>query len=101
MKIHIDPDYYKEIENNLGLSKTIIDASIDATETSLDWLDGPDKASLAGGEVIRSEAEQLQILHGLLRDKDPFFTNLGLIRVINEDDEFIWVHPLFVKEYVT
>jgi len=49
--------------------------------------------------MIRAQGAMLRELHALLKAKDPTFSHLGLVRVMNKRQEFLWVHPQFEKEY--
>jgi hypothetical protein len=66
----------------------------------LDEDDGPDlptTASPAAGVPRRAHGAILRHLQALLKEKDP--GSGGLVRVQNKRQEFLWVHPIFEKEY--
>lgn len=88
---------FKTIENQLSLSKNVIDA-IAGTGTALNEIMGKtDSTSLERGVGIRAENSTLRELHAMLKAKDPGFG--GLVRVMNKRQEFLWVHEKYASEY--
>jgi Leucine-rich repeat (LRR) protein len=97
IKFALDDKAYKAIEERLDFGKDIIDASLSGSEKISDWLGGKDATSPEHGEAIRAQGATLRELHALLKAKDPGFG--GLVRVMNNRQEFLWVHPQFENEY--
>ena len=56
-----------------------------------------DTTTLEHSEAIRAQGATLRELHALLKAKDPSFG--GLVRVMNKQQEFLWVHERFAVEY--
>jgi len=93
----IDDTTYKTLEDQLDLSKNIIDA-VTGEGTALGSLWGAtDSTDLEEGEAIRAQGATLRELHALLKARDPGFG--GLVRVMNKRQEFLWVHEKFASEY--
>jgi len=97
VKLAIDDATYKQIENELDFGKEVIDASLSGSEKVSDWLGKGDSTDLERGEGLRAQGATLRELHAILKVKAPGFG--GLIRVMNKRQEFLWVHPMFEKEY--
>ena len=97
VKLRLDDNAYKAIEEQLDFGKEIIDASLDGSEKIGSWMGGKDEVSLEHGEAIRAHGATLRELQALLKAKDASFG--GLIRVQNKRQEFLWVHPKFEGEY--
>ncbi|MEM7715965.1 MAG: hypothetical protein AAF349_20720 [Cyanobacteria bacterium P01_A01_bin.68] len=101
-KAILDDTAYKSIEEELDLAQKSIEFSIKGSDIAVGRFtktDAPDiDADIEDwGESTRAEGSMLRQLHALLKDKDPGFG--GLVRVQNKRQEFLWVHPQFVKEY--
>lgn len=97
IKLHLDDTSYEAIEEQLSFGGDVIDASLSTSERGLDWL-GVGDALLSGhGDMIRGQDGTLRGIHALLKQKDPSFG--GLVRVMNNHQEFLWVHPQFKGEY--
>ena len=91
----VDDTTYKTLEDQLDLSKNIIDA-VAGEGTAISELWGAtDSTDLEHGEGIRAQGATLRELHTLLKAKDPSFG--GLVRVMNKRQEFLWVHERFRK----
>ena len=93
----IDETTFIAWENQLDLSKYIID-TISGEEKAIDeFMGAADSIRLKQGEEIRAQGATLRELHALLKAKDPGFG--GLVRVMNKRQEFLWVHERFAGEY--
>jgi GTPase SAR1 family protein len=97
VKLAMDDAAYDAIDEQLDFGKDVIDASLEGSEKISDWLGGSESTALEHGEAIRAQGATLRELHALLKAKDPGFG--GLVRVMNKRQEFLWVHPMFEKEY--
>ncbi len=97
VKLAMDDAAYDAIDEQLDFGKDVIDASLEGSEKISDWLGGSESTALEHGEAIRAQGSTLRELHALLKAKDPGFG--GLVRVMNKRQEFLWVHPMFEKEY--
>lgn len=97
IKLNLDDDAFKAIEEELEFGKSVIEASIDEGEEIGEFMGSADTTSLEHGKEIRAEGATLRELHALLKAKDPGFG--GLVRVMNKRQEFLWVHPQFEGEY--
>jgi GTPase SAR1 family protein len=97
IKLRLDDDAYKAIEEELTFSKSIIDLTIGEGAKIGEFWGTTDATRLEPGESTRAEGATLHELHTILKKKDPGFG--GLIRVMNKRQEFLWVHEQFEKEY--
>lgn len=96
-KVLLDDATYKGIEKQLDLGQKSIDSVLKGGEKSGDWLGRSDAPYFENGEAIRAESAVLRQLHAWLKEKDPAFG--GLVRVMNKQQEFLWVHQQFESEY--
>ena len=97
IKLAMDDNAYKAIENELDFDKEVIDASLSASDKVIDWLADGDSTNLEHGVAVRAENATLREIHALLKQRDPGFG--GLVRVMNKRQEFLWVHEKFASEY--
>jgi len=97
VKLVMDENAYKAIENELDFGKNVIDGVLSGTEKTELWTDTGDAIDLLQGTAIRAENATLRELHTLIKSKDPGFG--GLVRVMNKRQEFLWVHEKFASEY--
>ncbi|HLO17397.1 MAG TPA: COR domain-containing protein [Anaerolineales bacterium] len=97
VKLALDENAYKLIEEQLDFGKSIIDATIGEAMKMNELLGASDTSMLEHGTAIRAENASLRELHALLKAKDPGFG--GLVRVMNKRQEFLWVHEKFASEY--
>ncbi len=58
-----------------------------------------DATGLERGEAREARGAVLRELHALLKSLDPASKFGGLIRMVNKRQEFLWVHPMYEKEY--
>ncbi len=94
----VDAETFKAIEDQLAFGTDFIDASLGGGEMMVDRLGGGDSTSLEHSEAaIRAQGATLRELQALLKARDPGFG--GLVRVRNERQEFLWVHPQFEEKY--
>jgi hypothetical protein len=96
-KLEIDEKAYKAIEKQLELGQKTAESLIKAGEKFITKVEDDDGPELPGGVPVRAHSAVLRQLHALLKEKDPGFG--GLVRVQNKRQEFLWVHPLFEREY--
>lgn len=97
IKLDLNDERYKTIEEQLDFSKNVIDAVIGETAKIGEFYGTASKTSLEQGEAIRAQGATLRELHAMLKAKDPGFG--GLVRVLNKRQEFLWVHEKFASEY--
>jgi hypothetical protein len=97
VKLALDENAYKLIEEQLAFGKSVIDATIGETAKIGDLMGAADATALEHGTSIRADSATLRELHALLKAKDPSFG--GLVRVMNKRQEFLWVHEKFAGEY--
>ncbi|MEP7136778.1 MAG: COR domain-containing protein [Chloroflexota bacterium] len=97
VKLVMDENIYKSIENELDFGKDVIDGVLSGTEKTELFTDAGDSVDLPHGTSIRADNASLRELHALLKAKDPGFG--GLVRVLNKRQEFLWVHEKFAGEY--
>jgi Leucine-rich repeat (LRR) protein len=96
-KLVLDEATYKSLENQLDFGKECAAAMLDATGKTAEWLaeaEGPE-AERTG--VIRAQGGVLREFQVWLKKEDPSFGDLR--RVLNKQQEFLWVHRNFAKEY--
>jgi hypothetical protein len=100
-KIAMDETAYKAIENNLDFGKECAEAVLKGGEKVIEWAEERDRPkldqALTTDRPVRADGAILRQLQSWLKEKDPGFG--GLVRVQNKRQEFLWVHPLFEKEY--
>jgi Leucine-rich repeat (LRR) protein len=96
-KLMLDDAAYKGLEKEMELGQESLDSVLKGGETSVAWLGRNDATDLERGEAIRAQGAVLRQLHAWLKEKDPSFG--GQVRVQNKQQEFLWVHPRFEKEY--
>lgn len=97
IKLALNDEVYKRIEEELDFGQKVIEATLEGGEKIGEWLGSGDATDLERGEAIRAKGAVLRELHALLKEKDPGFG--GLVRVQNKRQEFLWVHEQFEKEY--
>jgi hypothetical protein len=98
LRLTIDENTYKAIENQLDFGKELIDTTLGASEKAVDWLAAGENADLEhGSSPIQAQGGALRELQALLKAKDPSYG--GLVRVLNKRNEFLWVHERFAGEY--
>ncbi|MHB8136491.1 MAG: hypothetical protein ACYDH1_19950, partial [Anaerolineaceae bacterium] len=93
----VDDATLKTFENQLDLSKNVIDAIVGEGNTLRNQRSVFNYENLENGLPIRADNSSLRELHSLLYSIDAGYG--GLIRVINKHEEFLWVHPKFKSEY--
>jgi hypothetical protein len=96
-KLVLEEATYKSLENQLDFGKECAGAMLDATEKTAEWLaegEGPE-AERTG--VIRAQGGVLREFQAWLKKEDPSFGDLR--RVLNKQQEFLWVHRDYAKEY--
>lgn len=97
VKLVLDETAYKAIEEQLDLSKSIINATLGEGAKIGKFIGATDTTTLEHGTAMRAQGAILRELHTVLKARDPGFG--GLIRVMNKRHEFLWVHPRFEEEY--
>ncbi len=97
VKLALDENAYKLIEEQLDFGKSVIDATLGESTKVGEFFGAADATALEHGTAIRADSASLRELHALLKAKDPGFG--GLVRVLNKRQEFLWVHEKFVGEY--
>ena len=95
----IDDAAFKILENQLGLGKEVLDAVSGAGTAINEFMDAVDTTELKQGVSVRGDGAILREFHALLKAKDPSNNFGGLVRVINNRQEFMWVHERFAGEY--
>ena len=95
----IDDAALKILENQLGLGKEVLDAVSGAGTAINEFMDAVDTTELKQGVSVRGDGAILREFHALLKAKDPSNNFGGLVRVINNRQEFMWVHERFAGEY--
>ncbi len=96
-KLLLEENVYKGIEEELDFAQKAIEFSTKSTDLVVDGLRENNAPDFEYGKDIRAEGAMLRQLHAILKEEDPSFG--GLARVPNKRQEFVWVHPQFVKEY--
>ncbi len=96
-KLALDEAAYQAIAAELDLGKNAMKAISGGGGVAGDFLGTADSVNFERGEAMRAQGAALRELHVLLKAKDPGFG--GLIRVMNNRQEFLWVHPRFEGEY--
>jgi hypothetical protein len=96
-KLSIPEIDYKKIEAQLALGKAAAESLLGGTGQVGEWLAKDDGLDMAAGSAVRADGAVLRQLHSWLKEQDSGFG--GLVRVQNKRQEFLWVHPLFEKEY--
>ena len=97
IKLKLDDNAFKAIEEELDFGKSVIDASISEGAEIGEFMGTAVTTSLEHGESIRADNATLRELHSILKKKDPGFG--GFVRVMNKRNEFLWVHKRFASEY--
>ncbi len=95
-KLMLPETQYKAIENQLSFSKDVFD-SISKGAAMLRPDDAPDAPELPHGAMQRAEGALLREFHSFLKEKDPGFG--GLVRVMDKQQKYLWVHEQFAGEY--
>lgn len=99
IKLNLDDNAFKAIEEELEFGKSVIEASISEGAALGELLGSADATALEHGKEIRADGATLRELHALLKAKDSGSSFGGLVRVMNKRQEFLWVHPRFEGEY--
>jgi hypothetical protein len=85
------------LQSQLDFGQKAVDAVLKGGGKVLDDVGGLDDAGLPEGKGIRAHGAVLRQFQTWLKEQDPGFG--GLVRVQNKRQEFLWVHPMFEKEY--
>ena len=96
-KFVISEEQFKSIEEELTFAQNAFDPIAYASDKLSDWNDQTDTSNLPHGAMHRAEGALLRELHSFLKQKDPGFG--GLVRVMNKQQEFLWVHEKYASEY--
>jgi len=96
-KVALPANDYKAIESQLALGKSAAESLLKGGGQAGEWLAKDDGVEIAPGTARYAKGGELRQLHIWLKEKDPAFG--GLVRVQNKRQEFLWVHPMFEKEY--
>src|SRR5258706_2984878 len=97
VKLVMDENAYKAIENELDFGKDVIDGVLSGAEKTEIFADAGDSVDLPHGTSLRAENATLRELHALLKGNDPGFG--GLVRVLNKRQEVLSVHENFAGEF--
>lgn len=102
-KLALDTTIYKDIENELNFSKACMDALISESEgiSALFTEDTTDHNSrnLPRENGINAQNVTLREFHALLDKVDSNRKYGNLVKVINKQQKFLWVHEKFASEY--
>lgn len=93
----LDDSIYRKISDELDLGKEFIDFVQKSLTPFVDLSNNSSFDLVENGNSILAEGPMLRELHSYLKENDLSYG--GLVRVINKRNEFLWVHPKFVKEY--
>ncbi|RLD04733.1 MAG: hypothetical protein DRI32_05165 [Chloroflexi bacterium] len=97
----MDEKTYKTIEGELDFGVDVIDFTIwewEKISQAYGTPPTPDIEQSPHSSMIRTQGNVLlRQLHTRLKEKDPGFG--GLVRAMNKQDEFLWVHEMFGDEY--
>jgi len=96
-KLVMDEAAYKGLEKELDLGQKSLDSVLKGGEKLGGWLGRSDAPDLERSEAVRAQGAILRQLHLWLKEKDPAFG--GLVRVQNKQQQFLWVHAQFEKDY--
>jgi hypothetical protein len=96
-KLIMDPKVYDSLEDQLKFGEDCFDAVLKGGEKVGAWLGKDDSLDLPQGPITRAEGAVLRELQAFLKEKDPGFG--GLVRVLDKQQKFMWVHPQYAKEY--
>lgn len=99
IKLNLNDEAFKAIEEELEFGKSVIEASIDEGAAIGEFMGSADTTSLEHGRGVRADGATLCELHALLKTQDKGSNFGGLVRVMNKRQEFLWVHPRFEGEY--
>lgn len=96
----LDEATTKGLEDQLALGKSSLDSLLKGSEQAGAWLARRDGPGLEWGEAREARMAQgaeLRQLQAWLKAKDPGFG--GLVRVLDKQRRFRWVHPRFQDQY--
>lgn len=97
IKLALDDKSFKAIEEELEFSSKMIESSVGASEKFGFFVS---KSKLDQHLTpIELSGYRLKEIHSVIKEQDPFYKSLGLVRVLNKRKEFIWVHPNYEGEY--
>jgi hypothetical protein len=96
-KLVLDEAVYKGLENQLDFGKDCAAAMLDVAGKTAEWLGEKEGPDMEHTGVVRAQGGVLREFQAWLKEKDPSFGDLR--RVMNKQQEFLWVHPQFEKEY--
>jgi hypothetical protein len=83
--------------NQLDFGKECAEAVLKVGEKIPELASEKDVPEMEHTGTIRAQGGMLREFQSWLKTKDPSFGDLR--RVLNKRQEFLWVHPLFEKEY--
>ncbi len=93
-KLAMSDAAYKAIASQLDLGQKCFDALAKGADKATGW---QGDIELEPGRERQAHDGELRQLQAWLREKDPGFG--GLIRVMDKQQNFMWVHPRFSEEY--
>jgi hypothetical protein len=102
-KLVTDAALYKDVENELDLSKACIDALISESEGISElFVEGTistDPTGLPQEKATNAQNAILRQFHALLNEVDRSRRYGDLVKVTNKQQKFLWVHEKFAGEY--
>lgn len=96
-KLILDDGAYNEIKDQLSFGQKALDSVLKGGVRVGEWFGKSNAPDLEHGELVEMEGGALRELQKWLKDEDPSFG--GMVRVLNKQQEFQWVHSQFEEEY--
>jgi Leucine-rich repeat (LRR) protein/GTPase SAR1 family protein len=96
-KLALDETIYKGIEKQLDLGKSCAEAMLKSTEKTADWLSEKEGFGSEQTGYIRAHGGVLREFQSWLKKKDPSFGDLR--KVLNKQNQFLWVHRDYENQY--
>lgn len=96
-KLSLGDATYKGLERQLDFGLSCAEAMLDASGKTAEWLSENDGPEVGRTGVMRAHGGVLREFQTWLKKADPGFGDLR--RVLNKQQEFLWVHRDFEKEY--
>jgi GTPase SAR1 family protein len=96
-KLSLGDAAYKGLERQLDFGKHCVEAMLNATGKTADWFIEKDGPEVGHTGVVRAHGGVLREFQTWLKKEDSGFGDLR--KVLNKQQEFLWVHRDFEKEY--
>lgn len=97
VRLELDEGTYKNIEEQLDLGQKSVESIVKGAADAGEWAASSEVPEVDCNDPEKLHGAALRQMHAWLIDKDPGFG--GLVQVVNNKNEFLWVHEKFENLY--